>query len=86
MLVSQSRKVALDIITVRGTQPYLQSHPELEYLEREEDATVELAHAIITGEVPWVCRLMDQTLYKLVAIFNTEEMLYLAVLLGLEVI
>ena len=51
MLVSQSPTVALDIITVLETQPYLQSHLGQEYLELGGDDMEELARGILVGEV-----------------------------------
>ena len=78
MLVSQSRTVAWDIITVLETQLYPQSHLGQEYPELGEDDMEELARGIIMGEVLWVCQSTDRTLPKLVAIYITKEIIYLA--------
>ena len=86
MLLSQSRTVALDIITVQETQPCRLSLLEQGYLELEEDATEELARGIIVGEVLWGCLSMDRMLYKLVALFITEGTTRLAVAPEVKVI
>lgn len=86
MLLSQNRTVALATTMVREIQPCPLSHLEREYLELGEDVMAKLVRGIIAGEVLWVCRSMDRTLYKLVVLFTTEGTIPLAVVLEVKVL
>lgn len=86
MLPSQIWTVALATTMVLEIQPCRLSPLEREFLELEEDVMEELARGITVGEVLWVCRSMDRTLYKLVALFITEGTIPLAPILVVKVL